>query len=164
MGYFWKVAAVCKVYLESLAADALLYGGVVGKHQQALLDRPVPLSVEQVLHLAARLDLVAEHNRPRAVLRAKTLSRSVMHVFHPLPLSMLASSALPAHTNVQANSSVAKAIGTHLLLQHTQESGRFALKACLLIDDIAATAVYQLLQHTWRCAVESCARKALRLK
>ena len=53
-------------HLEVALPDRLVYGGVVRQHQ-----RPAPRggapqpAVEQVLHLAARLDLVAEHDCAR---------------------------------------------------------------------------------------------------
>jgi hypothetical protein len=67
---------------------------MVGQHQQALLEWTVPLSVEQVLYLAARLNLVAEHNRPCAVLKTDIHSHSGLLVF---PLSELTLS----YTSVQ---------------------------------------------------------------
>lgn len=131
---------------------------MVGQHQQALLEWTVPLSVEQVLYLAARLNLVAEHNRPCAVLKTDIHSHSGLHVF---PLSELTLSYTGVqelmHTDMQAVLCVTEGIGSHLLLQHTQERGCLALKARLLVDDIASAAVHQLLQHTWRCAVQPCA-------
>ena len=108
---------LCKAHLESLAANALLYGGMVGQHQQALLEWTVPFSIEQVLHLAARLNLVAEHNRPCAVLKTHIHSHSVLLVF-PLSELMLNYSGVPElmHTDMQAMLCVTEGIGSHLLL------------------------------------------------
>ncbi len=44
----------------------------------------------------------------------------------------------------------------NLLLKDTQKGGGLALKAGLLIDDVAAAAVDQLLQNAWRRAMQPC--------
>lgn len=55
-------------HLEGFAANAVLYGGMVGQHHEVLLVRLISLSFQQILHLAARLYLVAENNRPTGTL------------------------------------------------------------------------------------------------